>query len=408
MKKAVDAKEWNEVIKHGLKVMTVNPWDKAAMLAMATAAENMGNVEARVLHLNWARAAAPKDVDILTASAKAAASVGKFDLAIDFWHRVAQARPNDEGPQREIASLAVQKTVKQGKYVTDEDGQIVDSHAKSDEQKRQEEYEEDDELSPEEKIRQKIDADPTNMSGYIELAQFHIHNEDFAKAEDVYADAFEASDGDEDVREHWEDVQMRRLRQQMIQAGKRGEKENAAKLKQDLIVKELDVYKNRCQRNPNNLGFKYDLGFRYQLSGQINEAIKQYQAARNDTRRRGDCMLRLGECFQKIKQNRLSMSHYKMAIEEIPDRDEDAKKRALYLAGKMAEFLKDIDAAEQYMTQLAGMDFTYKDVSDILARISDLRETERGGDDEGPGEIEDAEIEDTEADDGEIEDSDES
>jgi len=391
VKKALAAQNWDEVIKQGLKVLTANPWDKGALMAMATATEKKGNLEIPQHYLKWARAAAPDDPDINKAIALLTASLGQFDIAIAMWHKVAQARPDDDEPQRAIASLTVQKTVTHGGFREDEEGRIIDSHAQTEQQKLETEAEEEDHLSPEEKLRQKIDADPENMAGYVELAQFYIHKEDFKAAEKVYAEAYKVSGGNDDIREHWEDVQLRRLRMKMIQADKQGEKELAQKLRKDLIGKELEVYKNRCQRMPNNLSWKYQLGYRYQLAGQTNEAIKQYQQARNDPRHKGDCMLRLGECFQKIKQNRLAMTHYEMAIAEISDREEDSKKRALYLAGRMALFLKDIDTAEKHLTQLAGMDFTYKDVSDLLAKISDLREREKGGskDEEGPGEIED-------------------
>jgi len=36
---------------------------------------------------------------------------GQFDQAIACWHRVEQAKPDDEEPKRAIASLAVEKTI---------------------------------------------------------------------------------------------------------------------------------------------------------------------------------------------------------------------------------------------------------------------------------------------------------
>ena len=136
----------------------------------------------------------------------------------------------------------------------------------------------------------------------------------------------------------------------------------------------MEVYKNRVERYPSNLAFKYELGYRYMLTKRYDEAIQELQAAKNDPRRKGVCMLALGQCFQQIKQYRLAMSHYESAIQEIPDRDADNKKRALYLAGRLALALKDLDAAEKHLTTLAGLDFTYKDVSALLDKIANLRE----------------------------------
>lgn len=370
IKKAVAAEEWEEVIQHGLKVLTVNPWDKAALLAMAVAAGKMGHFEPQMHYLKWAREANPKDPDINKQCAIAAALMGQFDQAIALWHKVQQARPDDEEARSQIASLTVQKTIAQGKFKEAEQAKIRDRHA----QPQDEGQEEEQEISMEEQIQQKIAGDPKELSNYLELGQLYINEEQYKQAEEVLAKAFEVSDGDPDVRERWEDAQVRHLRQQAMFADKKGDQEGKQRLQKELIEKELVVYKNRCERYPNNLGFKYELGLRYQYDGQLNEAIKQYQVARNDPRRKGLCMFRLGQCFQKIKQNRLAMSHYESAIEEIPDRDAKNKKDALYLAGRMAMFLGDIDTAEKHLTQLAGLDFTYKDVSTLMDKISQFRE----------------------------------
>ena len=132
------------------------------------------------------------------------------------------------------------------------------------------------------------------------------------------------------------------------------------------------------ERLPANLAFRFELGQQYKVLGQIGEAIKEFQNARNDARRKGVCLLQLGECFQAIKQYRLAMDHYESAIEEIPDRDADSKKAALYKAGKLALGLNDLAKAEKHLGVVASMDFSYRNVSVLLDKIpSDA--TRRGG-----------------------------
>jgi len=146
-------------------------------------------------------------------------------------------------------------------------------------------------------------------------------------------------------------------------------------LRKELVEKELERCKFLVERYPNNLRFKYDLGLQYQLARQFGEAIKQFQQARNDPRVKGMCLLSLGQCFQAIKQQRLAMQHYEMAIEEIPDRDAANKKEALYQAAKLAmDEIKDNTAAEKHLSVLAGLDYTYKDVSALLAKIHEQPE----------------------------------
>jgi polysaccharide pyruvyl transferase WcaK-like protein len=77
------------------------------------------------------------------------------------------------------------------------------------------------------------------------------------------------------------------------------------------------------------------------------------------------------------------MSHYEAAIQEIPDRDADNKKRALYYAGRLAAALKDLEKAGKHLTTLASLDFTYKDVSALLDKIAKLRENPESGQEQG-------------------------
>jgi len=367
MKKALSAANWDEVIRQGLKVLAVNPWDVPALTSMATAAEKMGDEEPELVYLRSALDANPKDPDVNVQCGKALARRQEFDQAIACLHRAEKSRPEDEELQRMIASLAVEKTIVQGKY---EDG--VADRFRGDRRGQPEEPQRD--LTMEERLEAAIRREPEELSHYYELAQLYINNEEYKKAEGVFARAMEASDGDPEVRERWEDAQIRHLRQQIVQAGNRGDEETRKKLRDELVRKELEVYKNRAERYPNNLSFKYDLGIRYQMAGEWNEAIKQFQLARNDPRRRGLCLLALGQCFQQVKQFRLARSSYEAATKEIPDRDAENKKKSLYLLGRLLISLKELDGAEQVLTHLAALDFTYKDVSELLEKIGRLRE----------------------------------
>jgi hypothetical protein len=68
------------------------------------------------------------------------------------------------------------------------------------------------------------------------------------------------------------------------------------------------------------------------------------------------------------------MRHYEQANEEIPDRDADNKKLTLYRAGRLALSLKNLEVAERYLTTLAGMDFSYRDVAELLDKIAKLKD----------------------------------
>ena len=85
-------------------------------------------------------------------------------------------------------------------------------------------------------------------------------------------------------------------------------------------------------------------------------------------------MLALAKCFQQIKQYHLAKDHYAAAIQEIPDRDVESRKEALRLASRLALHLRDLDAATKYLGTLAAIDYTYKDVAELLDKLAKLRE----------------------------------
>ncbi len=152
------------------------------------------------------------------------------------------------------------------------------------------------------------------------------------------------------------------------------------KMKGELNRVELEIYRRRSDMNPTNMALKFELGLRLKRVGKYQEAIQLLQQARADGKRKAQVHLELGECFQALKQYPLAMSNFEAAIEAFADRDLDQKKLALYRAGKLALFLAmsdaakySLDPAEKHLTDLASLEFGYKDVPALLDKIAKMR-----------------------------------
>ena len=76
--------------------------------------------------------------------------------------------------------------------------------------------------------------------------------------------------------------------------------------------------------------------------------------------------------------NALAMSHYEAAIEDIPDRDQENKKKSYFKAGKLALGLKDLVRADKYLTTLASMDYTYPRISEMLEHLKRMKDETDG------------------------------
>ncbi len=361
-KKAVAAEQWDEAVRQGLKALAINPWDMPTLIAMATAAQKSGDRDCEICYLKSALMGSPKDPAANRLFAIAMNDRGLIDQAITYWRRVEEASPGDEEARRAIASLTVQKARTSGKF--DEEEDEISPKPKT-EAKTQTQS------TLEQRLKRKIQNEPEKIDHYLELAQFYLSKDRFEEAEKLFGKAYQLSDGDPDVREKWEDAQLRRLRQKIIQAK---DPEEAKKLRRLYFQKDVEFCNKRVERYPGNLLFKYELGYRYMKTGQYAEAIRELQAAKNDPRRKGACLLVLGECFQQINQLSLALSHYQSAVEELPERDAENRKKALYLAGRLAMYLRDFSTAEKHLTTLASLDFTYKDVSKLLDKLAKIRE----------------------------------
>jgi tetratricopeptide (TPR) repeat protein len=370
VKKALAQEQWDDVVLNGLKVLTVNPWDLSTLVAMASAAGKSGDIDCEDCYLRSALMGSPKDPNCNRLYAQSLMKRGLIDQAITFWHRVEEALPDNDEAKRAIASLTEQKARSTGKFDDDTSKML-----KLKTQKQEE-------LSLEKRLLQKLQSDPEKLSHYLDLSQYYITNDRYGEAEKLLAKAAQLSKDDPEVQEKWNDCQLRYLRQKIA---KTKDPDAAKVLRREYFQKDVEFCKRRVERAPNNLAFRFDLGCRYMKTKQFAEAIQELQTAKNDPRRRGVCMLALGECFQHIEQYPLAKTHYESAILDIPERDAENRKKAIYQLGRLLLFVKDLDGAEKHLTALASLDFTYKDVSVLLDKIRKFRENHKDEKPEGEG-----------------------
>ena len=123
VKKALAQEQWDEVVKQGLKVLVVNPWDLPTLTAMATAAEKAGDPDCQLCYLMAALKGNQKDYACNRLMALAMSERGKINEAITWWHRVEEIRPKDDEAKRSIAALTVEKQRSSGKF--DDDGEVA-------------------------------------------------------------------------------------------------------------------------------------------------------------------------------------------------------------------------------------------------------------------------------------------
>jgi tetratricopeptide (TPR) repeat protein len=382
IKKSAMQKKWDELIKTGLDGLKENPWDAGILSQMGQACEHLGFDEVQIEYLKQALDADVNDEDSNRLLGRAYDRTGEFQEAIICFNRVLKAKGGkDEEALKAISNLAVKRTISKGGYEDATSSKDVRAN-----KFRAEASDDDASLTPEERYLRSIQKDPSDPNNYIELNDIYVKDEKFDKCVAVMKQALEVTGGGNImILERYEDAQLRLARQhfQIAEQKARDTKTPEAidlykRMAVELNNKETEIYGKRCERYPTNLGFKFELAVRLQKAGKFVEAIKLFQEARTDMKRKGAVLSHLGDCFYSIKQYRLSLQNYEAALPEIHDRDPEVYKGAIYKAARLAEHLKDWEVAEKHYNSLASHDFGYKDVAERLDNIRRIREN--GGD----------------------------
>jgi hypothetical protein len=395
LSKAAGKGHWRDAFAAACEALKSNPWDTATLLDVADAYNELGSDECQLYALRWALEAAPKDATVNRRAAETLARLGQFDQAISCWRRVEQAKPGDQEAAKAISQLSVEKTIHQGGYNQELlHGAVADpaaAEAALRERAAQSKPAPADiaaqkpkpDSAREQTLLDAVANQPAQISNYLELADLFSAQNRLREAEEILTRALAASGGgDLAVRERLEEAHLRRAHSQVVVAQRRAEQEKtpeAADLARRMAAQanqaELEVYAARAARNPGNLLLQYELGMRCKRAGKFREAIQAFQAARDDIRHKALVQLHLGESFQHIRQFKLALASYEAAVEASDSIELDTKKLALYRAGVLAAELGDRDKAEKHLTQLAAIDFGYRDVADRLDKLAAIRDS---------------------------------
>lgn len=378
-KKTVNSKKPEQTFKSAISAIRSNPWDVAAILSAGGACEEMGHSDAAVEYYRAAVEAEPFDADANRICAAALQETADYDGALACIHRILKNNPKDAEALKQRNDLTVLKTIHKGKYASGDSSQIRETAS------QMKGIAEDEDvmgrpLTYIEQVERRIKKNPNDLANYLELAQYYYQQGDYEKSEEYYTKCVEISGNETDMVERLLDTQKQKLLARVMKLKEEFEESKDKSLvqpfneaKSAFDEKNLELVKLRIKNHPTHSGYHFEYGVLLQKQKQFKEAIAEFQTAKIDATKKGECLLALGQCFQQIKQYRLAMTHYQESVETLTDAG-DNKKKALYLATKLAYALEDYEKAEEYGLQLAAIDFSYKDLGELLDKIAKKRQ----------------------------------
>jgi tetratricopeptide (TPR) repeat protein len=412
VKKAMLARDYLAVLEQGEQVLVRNPWHVRTQMAMAEAAEVMGLLDLAVWNLEQARQKAGRDVKLNRTLARLYERCGKFTQAIALWELIRKAVPTDLEASNKAKDLAANDTIARGQYEAAVGGagssrvQRPAGAAPGDPTKETDTEEEaprsgtslkrpaptSEEASPGERrvsreasaLQARIDAEPTNPSNYLQLAALLRRAGQFDQARALLYKGMAPTGNDFELSAELADLEIEPFRQNLAITEERlNEKPDEElrririRLLKEINARELDLFRQKAERYPTDLSYRFEVGVRLLRAGQTDEAIRELQAARSDPRFHWRSLMYLGHCFKARNNWRLARRNFEDAIKEMPP-GEDAARKELYfqLAQGCAE-AGDLADAIEFGNELANLDFGFRDIGKLLDEWQSRRDQPR-------------------------------
>jgi tetratricopeptide (TPR) repeat protein len=370
-------------------ILMRNPWDLQTHLRMAEAFEELDWPDHALWTLEQIRPCHPKDPRVNRPLARLYEKRGNFNQAIALWELVRHAVPTDLEAQRKAKDLSASATIAKGRY----EDVIKGSHPMPSSQVETETATEQSPLEnadgspakaptnaedrhPREvaNLLERIKANPKNANVYLQLANVYKKADQFDKAKEVLQRGLEATGNSFDIAQEMLELDIEPLRRDLTITEERLRKKTddaelqqiRAKLVKEINTRELEMHRQRSDRYPTDAAARFEMGIRLVRAGQLDEAIKELQAIRNDPRHHGKAVFYLGICFKARNNWRLAQRNFEEALQNLAAGDAFLRKEAMYILAVGYAEAGEIDRAIDLGCELANLDFNYKNIGTLL------------------------------------------
>src|SRR5262245_45730324 len=390
LKSAKRARDYLKVLEHGEVILSKNPWDIGAQMDMAEAADALGLIDHAVFILDQARQKSPKDATLNRALARLFEKRGNFAHAIALWQLVKEVAPDDVEAAHKAKDLAASETIARGGYKdpSAERPALADATAPKDAdptapatpiapQERHDRVSR--EAAP---ILARLDTNPTDPHLYMQLATVYRRGNQPDRARAVLEQGLGPTGNDFRLSIELMEMDLDTHRRNLAIAERKLAKAEADegstrhspdelrrirnKLLKEISSREIELYRMRADRFPQDLGLRLELGIRLAEADQVDEAIVELQQARKEPRLLWKAALHLGLCFKKRNNWRLAQRNLEDALANVPATDEEGRKEILFQLAVGSADAGDLQKAIDLGHELANIDFGFRDIGKLL------------------------------------------
>ncbi len=360
------AKDPKAALAAAEKLMDLDPLNISFLKFYDAAARAADLLPASIQTLEVVKPYFVKDVAFLRLLAKAYMDANQPGGARDCYATVVQLRPGDQQAIKDLKDAAAVATIKTGNW----DDTKSDYRKKLKDQKLAQQLEQehksvqgssDTEALIKARLKD-IEREPQNMNFRRALADLYVNAKRYDEALAALDDAIKAAGRpDPQIERQASAIKVKKFDAAIEAARAAGDSATA-----DATQRERDDFvfsdaREMVKRYPNDLQFRYELGYQYYLREMDNDAIEEFQLAQRNPQRRTRALYYLSLCFSRKGQPDIAFEQLKKAASELTIMDE-TKKDIVYQMGLLADEMDRPDEALGYYKQIYESDIKYKDI----------------------------------------------
>jgi tetratricopeptide (TPR) repeat protein len=361
------------------QILNEDPKNGQALQLLAEAADNAGYPETTAQTLEHLTKLNPRDTKPLHWLARTYFKIEQFQLGRDVYERLIQINPGDFDAQKGLNEAIARNAMKSGGWQEASSYRDVmknkDEAIASEQAGRVIRAEDMTENLIRETL-QKLNQQPDSPLIKRELGRLYSQKGDFDTALQYLEAIFNSEAGaDPSLEKEIGDIRVRRVSTVLTEKKKQlfqNPDDTALQAEIAAIEKQHDEALlaealRLVEHYPNDLLYRYELAVLYMKTGNVQDAVQQFQKSVGQPQRRVNSLNYLGQCFQQMELHDLAIDQYLHAIEEVPGMD-GIKKELLYNLGTAYEAIGETEKAVAEFKKIAAVDFGYKDVRAKVTR----------------------------------------
>ena len=313
----------------------------------------------------------PNDVESLKTLGRLYYEGKKWDDALECYERALKVSPRDQEAIKMRKNLAAEGAIKTGGFEQAKSSRdVAKSQAQLDEIERRQKLvkSEDDIAGAVRELKDKIDADATDVDAWSRLGSLHYQQRELDAAKRCFEKVVELRPDDNETAARLGDVRLLELDTKIKEArqdykdGIDGADDRMRRLVRERRAIRVEEFTRRVAVHPTDTALRFKLGHYLLDNDQVDEAIAEFQIAVKDPRRKYQSMTMLGRAFLKKGMGDLAIKQLEGALEGFGGVNEKSLE-IVYSLGAAHEQNGDFDRALSQFSRIYEIDISFKDVA---------------------------------------------